>query len=53
MYELLIERRLKFVENICRIFEEKGVEVYFVELEADINERINRNKSPYRLKENP
>lgn len=39
----------KYVKNICNIFEKKGAKTYFVELEADIHERIARNKHPHRL----
>ncbi|MEK3886656.1 AAA family ATPase [Bacillus sp. FSL K6-3431] len=38
-----------YVEKVCSIFEEKGGTVYFVELEADMEERLERNKSPHRL----
>ena len=38
-----------YVDEICEIFESKGAEVYFVELEANVEERLNRNKSPHRL----
>ncbi|WP_282940530.1 shikimate kinase [Paenibacillus sp. RC67] len=43
----------KFVEQICNIFESNGHEVCFVELEADIGERLARNKSPHRLQHKP
>lgn len=33
-----------FVEEVCNIFESKGGTVYFVELKADINERLLRNQ---------
>ena len=42
-----------YVEKICDIFKSKGGEVCFVELEADMNERIERNKSQYRLEHKP
>ena len=42
-----------FVEQICRIFETKGGEVYFVELEADVKERLRRNQTPHRLEQKP
>ena len=42
-----------YVDNICKIFESKDGVVYFVELEADINERIERNKHPHRLSHKP
>lgn len=42
-----------FVDNICSIFESKGGVVYFVELEADVETRLERNKSPHRLKHKP
>lgn len=43
----------KFVNEICGIFESKGAEVYFVELEADLEERLARNSTPFRLKQKP
>lgn len=42
-----------FVERICNIFESKGGDVYFVELEAAIEERLERNKTPHRLEHKP
>ncbi|HHT7067641.1 MULTISPECIES: AAA family ATPase [Bacillus cereus group] len=42
-----------YVNKSCQIFESKGGTVYFVELEADLNERIKRNKSPHRLEHKP
>lgn len=42
-----------YVNQVCEIFESKGGTVYFVELEADLEERLNRNKSPHRLEHKP
>ena len=42
-----------YVDKICEIFETKGASIYFVELEADIDERLERNKSSHRLKHKP
>lgn len=42
-----------FVDRICGIVEGKGGEVCFVELEAELGERIERNKSPHRLAHKP
>jgi hypothetical protein len=42
-----------FVDKVCRVFESKGGEVFFVELEADLEERIERNISPHRLEHKP
>lgn len=42
-----------YVDKVCNIFESKGGEVYFVELEAEIGERLERNKSPHRLAHKP
>jgi len=42
-----------YVHNICKIIEEKDGEVCFVELEADLKERIERNKTPHRLEHKP
>lgn len=43
----------KYLEQLCSIFKSKGSDIYFVELEADKEERIKRNKSPHRLKHKP
>lgn len=42
-----------YIENICKIFEDQGGTVYFVELETDLKTRIERNKSPNRLEHKP
>ncbi|MDQ0112424.1 hypothetical protein J2T15_001859 [Paenibacillus harenae] len=42
-----------FVKQTCDIFESKGAEIYFVELEADVEERLKRNTTPYRLEQKP
>lgn len=42
-----------YVDKVCKIFENNGGEVYFVELEADLEERIERNKTPHRLEHKP
>ena len=41
------------IEQFCQIFRSKGVEIYFVELEADVEERLIRNKTPHRLEHKP
>lgn len=41
------------VERICNIFRSQGVDIYFVELEADVEERLQRNKTPNRLEHKP
>lgn len=42
-----------FVKQTCDIFESKGAEIYFIELEADVDERLKRNVTPYRLDQKP
>ena len=42
-----------YVEQTSAIFESKGNEVYIVELQANSDERLERNKSPYRLEQKP
>ncbi|KAB8138010.1 AAA family ATPase [Gracilibacillus oryzae] len=41
------------VEKICGIFESNGGEVFLIELEAELEERIRRNKTPNRLEHKP
>lgn len=42
-----------YIENVAKIFKDKGSEVYYVELEADTEERIRRNKTEHRLAHKP
>ena len=42
-----------FIDQCCDIFRAKGGAIYFVELEADQEERLKRNASPLRLKQKP
>ena len=42
-----------FVENLCDSFKQNGSDIYFVELEADITERLKRNISENRLVHKP
>lgn len=48
-----VQAEWDFVQKICVIFESKGGEVYFVELEAPVDERVERNKTPHRLAHKP
>jgi hypothetical protein len=43
----------EYVEKVSGIFEEQGAEVYWVELEAELEERVERNKTPHRLEHKP
>jgi hypothetical protein len=42
-----------YVNKLSQLFESRGGTVYFVELEADLEERLMRNKSSNRLKHKP
>lgn len=42
-----------YVDRVCELFEARGATTYFVELEADFEERIERNKTPHRLQQKP
>ncbi len=41
----------KFIDKIVDIF--KGKEIYYVELEADLKERLKRNRTSHRLEHKP
>ncbi|TKC18868.1 AAA family ATPase [Robertmurraya kyonggiensis] len=43
----------EYVEKISRIFESKGGTVYYVELEADLETRMERNQTSNRLEHKP
>jgi hypothetical protein len=42
-----------YMENLTKIFRNKGAEIYYVELESDLEERIKRNKTEHRLNHKP
>jgi hypothetical protein len=42
-----------YIDNVCSLFESRGSEIYFVELEADFDVRIERNKTHNRLENKP
>ncbi|MEK7471175.1 MAG: AAA family ATPase [Patescibacteria group bacterium] len=42
-----------YLENLVNLFKDKGAEIYYVELEADTEERIRRNKTEHRLEHKP
>ncbi|MBI2630819.1 AAA family ATPase [Candidatus Nomurabacteria bacterium] len=42
-----------YAEKVIKIFKDKGAEIYFVELEANEEERLNRNKTEHRLRHKP
>ncbi len=46
---LTTSRTEPFIERSCDIFREKGADIYFVELEAELSERLRRNESEFRL----
>jgi hypothetical protein len=43
----------EFVAEICRIFDEVGADIALVELKADLQQRLYRNKTDKRLAEKP
>lgn len=42
-----------YIESVVKIFRDKGAEIYFVELEAHLEERLRRNKTEHRLAHKP
>ncbi len=42
-----------YINKVFGIFEEKGAEVCLVELEAELDQRVERNKTPHRLEHKP
>jgi len=41
------------IESICQTVSAQGADIYFVELEAKVEERLKRNKTPHRLEYKP
>jgi len=53
VWALDLQADWEYVKKITDIFELKGGTVYYVELEADLDERLERNRSPHRLMYKP
>ena len=53
VWALELESERNYIENYCDIFRRKGAEIYFVELEADLAERLKRNETEFRLAQKP
>ena len=48
-WALNLESDKAFIDRSCEIFRQQGAEIYFVELEAELGERLKRNESEFRL----
>lgn len=53
VWALDLETDKTFIDRYCAMFREKGADIYFVELEAELSERLKRNESEFRLAEKP
>jgi hypothetical protein len=53
VWALDLESDRAFIDRSCDIFRERGADIYFVELEAELSERIKRNESEFRLSQKP
>ena len=53
VWSLERESERSYIERNCDIFREKGADIYFVELEAELQERLKRNESEFRLLQKP
>ena len=53
VWELDQKRDHDFIDRVAKIFERESASVYYVELEADVEERLKRNASSNRLKHKP
>ena len=48
-----LQSDLDYVQQVTTFFESNNIEVYFVELEATVEERLARNRTPNRLEHKP
>ncbi|WP_077619546.1 AAA family ATPase [Bacillus sinesaloumensis] len=48
-----MESDWKYVQELSELFESRGATIYYVELEADLEERLQRNQTPNRLEHKP
>jgi hypothetical protein len=43
----------EYIDQIVKIFDQKGAKTYYIELKAELKERLIRNKDEHRLKHKP
>jgi len=53
VWELDEKKDWDFIDRTVEIFSKENADIYYVELEADVKTRLNRNKSANRLKHKP
>ncbi|PWV94515.1 AAA domain-containing protein [Paenibacillus cellulosilyticus] len=53
VWALDLEDDWNYIREIRELFESNGAETFFVELEANVEERLVRNRSPHRLAHKP
>ncbi len=53
MWAFDLPEEWEYIESVAQIFTSRGGKVYFVELEADYDLRLERNKTPNRLEHKP
>jgi len=53
VWALDLEADWEYIREIRQLFESRGAETIFVELESDVEERLIRNRSPHRLAHKP
>lgn len=53
MWAFNLQSEYDYVESVIDIFESHGATTYIVELESDLETRLARNRTPYRLEEKP
>ena len=53
MWALDMQEDWNYIDMVTKIFTDKGADIYYVELEADFDVRIERNKTPNRLLHKP
>jgi hypothetical protein len=53
VWSLELESDKTYIDQHCAIFREKGADIYFVELQAELSERLVRNESEFRLAQKP
>lgn len=53
VWAINLKEERDYIESFCDIFRRESAEIYFVELEADLEERLRRNETGFRLENKP
>ncbi len=53
VWQFGVDGEREYMEEVARLFQDKGADIFWVELEAELTERLRRNRTENRLTHKP